>query len=87
MHRTIILAALLVAGLALAAAAASPTAAENRNTEGSKGLTVDGLGRGLKSAAHNIEKEIPKIGSAIGNAAKKITEKESEKPSSQKPAK
>lgn len=54
MHRTtIILAALLVAGLALAAAA-SPTAAVNRNTEGSKGLTVDGLGRGLKSAAQNI---------------------------------
>ena len=87
MHRTIILVALLVAGLALAEAAASPTAAENRNTEESKGLTVDGLRRGLKSAAQNIEKEIPKIGTAIGNTAKKITEKESEKPSSQKPAK
>lgn len=86
MHRTIILVALLVAGLTLAAAA-SPASAENPNTEGSKGLTVDGLGRGLKSAAHNIEKEIPKIGSAIGNAAKKITEKGSEKPSAQKPAK
>ena len=56
-------------------------------TEGSKGVTVDDLGRGLKSAAQNIEKEIPKMGSAIGHAVKKITEKGPEKPSSQEPAK
>ena len=47
--------------------------------EGNKGLTVDDLGRGLKSAAQNVEKEIPKIGSAIGETFKKITDKRSDK--------
>jgi len=89
MHRTVtIIAALLVVGLTQAATAAdSSTSADNRKTEDSKGVTVDDLGRGLKSAAQNIEKEIPKIGSAIGNAVKKITEKGPEKPSSTEPAK
>jgi hypothetical protein len=40
---------------------------------------VDDLGRGLKSAAQNVEKEIPKIGSAIGETFKKITDKRSDK--------
>ena len=48
---------------------------------------MEDLGRGLKSAGQNIEKEIPKIGSAIGNAVKKMTEKGSEKPATQEPAK
>jgi hypothetical protein len=39
---------------------------------------VDDLGRGLKSAAQNVEKEIPKIGSAIGETFKKITDKRSD---------
>jgi hypothetical protein len=54
--------------------------AEGQKTEGSKGITVDDLGRGLKSAAQNVEKEIPKIGSAIGRTVKKITGKDSDKP-------
>jgi len=88
MHRTvIIIAALLVVGLTQAAAADSSASAENRKTEESKGVTVDDLGRGLKSAAQNIEKEIPKMGSAIGHAVKKITEKGPDKPSSNEPAK
>jgi hypothetical protein len=89
MHRTvIIIAALLVVGLTQAAAAADSSAsAENRKTEESKGVTVDDLGRGLKSAAQNIEKEIPKMGSAFGHAVKKITEKGPDKPSSTEPAK
>jgi peptidoglycan hydrolase CwlO-like protein len=88
MYRAVIIVvALFVLGFSQAAAAASSTSAENRKTGDSKGLTVDDLGRGLKSAANNIEKEIPKIGSAIGNAVKKITEKGSEKSSSQEPVK
>lgn len=88
MHRTvIIIAALLVVGLTQAAAADSSASADNRKTEDSKGVTVDDLGRGLKSAAQNIEKEIPKMGSAIGHAVKKITEKGPDKPSSTEPAK
>ena len=81
MYRTIIIvAALLVVGFSQAAAAASSTSPDNHKTGDGKGLTVDDLGRGLKSAAHNIEKEIPKFGSAIGQAVKKITGKGSEKP-------
>ena len=83
----IIIAALSLFGLTQAAAAASSTSADNRNTGGSTGITVDDLGRGLKSAAKNVEKEIPKMGSAIGNAVKKITEKGPEAPSSQEPVK
>jgi hypothetical protein len=79
MYRTVIIvAALLVLGLTQAAVSSS--AADNPKTGDGKGLTVDDLGRGLKSAANNVEKEIPKIGSAIGNTFKKITEKSSEKP-------
>ena len=89
MQRTvIIIAALLVVGLTQAAAAADSSAsAENRKTEESKGVTVDDIGRGVKSAAQNIEKEIPKMGSAIGNAFKKITEQGSGKSSSQEAGK
>jgi len=86
MHWTIIIATLLAFGVTQVAAAES-TSVVNRKTEDSKGITVDDLGRGLKSAANNIEKEIPKMGSAIGNAFKKIAEKGSDKPSSQEPAK
>jgi len=83
-----IIAVLLVVGLTqVTAAADSSTSAGSGKTEDSKGITVDDLGRGLKSAAKNIEQEIPKMGSAIGSTFKKITEKGSEKPSSQEPTK
>ena len=78
---------MVVALLSFSAFVQSAIAAESRTTEERKGLTVDDLGRGLKSAAKNVENEIPKIGSAIGNAVKKITEKGQDKPSSQMPAK
>jgi hypothetical protein len=82
MHRTVIVIVILLAiGIAQVAAAASSTSGDNRKKGDDKGLTVDDLGRGLKSAANNIEKEIPKFGSAVGNAFKKVTEKGSEKPS------
>jgi len=71
---------LLMAGTELASA-------ETQKAEGNKGITVDDLGRGLKSAAQNVEKEIPKIGAAIGEAFKKITDKSSDKKPAQEPAK
>jgi hypothetical protein len=77
---------LLVLGFTQTCRAGS-SSAENRKKEENKGVTVEDLGRGLKSAGQNIEKEIPKIGPAIGNAAKKRTEKGSEKPATQEPAK
>ena len=87
LRTVIIIAALLVLGLTQTATADSSTSSENRNTEERTGVTVDDLGRGLKSAARNIEKEIPKMGSAIGHAVKKITENSPKTPPSQAPAK
>jgi len=84
MHRMrIIIVALLVLGFIQAVTAAPSSSADRRTTEGGRGVTVDDLGRGVKSAAQNIEKEIPKMGSAIGSAFKKITEQGSGKSSSQ----
>ena len=68
----LVLSSFLISGTGLASA-------ENQKAEGNKGITVDDLGRGLKSAAQNVEKEIPKIGSAIGETFKKITDKRSDK--------
>jgi len=65
--------------LGLTQTAAASNSADTQKKEDSKGLTVDDVGRGLKSAAQNIEKEIPKIGSAIGETVKKITAGDSEK--------
>ncbi|MDR4479222.1 MAG: hypothetical protein R3B37_05665 [Nitrospira sp.] len=47
-----------------------------------QGLTLDEIGRGLKSAAKNIEEEIPKIGPAIGKTFKKVTGGEKEEDNS-----
>ena len=85
--RIIMLATILAAGLVQAAAPDQSTTADSGKTGDGKGITVDDLGRGLKSAVNNIEKEIPKAGSAIGNVFKKITEKTPEKQSSHEPAK
>lgn len=38
-----------------------------------QGLTLDEIGRGLKSAVKNMEEEIPKIGPAIGKTFKQVT--------------
>ena len=78
---------MIVAVLSFSGLIQTAIAVESRTTGESQGLTVDDLGRGLKSAAKNVEQEIPKIGSAIGSAIKKITEKGQDKPSSPKPAK
>src|SRR5262245_44248308 len=61
--------------------------AESLKTNGSNGMTVEDLGHGVKSAVQNVEKEIPKIGSAIGNTFKKVTDKESAKQPAQTPVK
>ena len=42
-------------------------------------LTLENIGRGIKSAAKNIEEEIPKIGPAIGETFKKVTGSDKEK--------
>jgi len=68
----LVFSSILISGTGLASA-------ESQKAEGNKGITVDDLGRGLKSAAQNVEKEIPKNGSAIGETFKKITDKRSDK--------
>ena len=68
----------------LAIAAESDTADKS---EGSKGLSVEDLGRGLKSAVKNVEQEIPKIGPAIVDTVKKLGGKASAKPSTETPEK
>lgn len=47
--------------------------AETQKVEGGKGITIEDLGRGLKSAAHNVEKEIPKVGPAIAETFRKLS--------------
>jgi hypothetical protein len=74
MKRTCIILGLLILGFSQTAESAS-NSPENQKTEAGKGTTADDLARGLKSAAQNVEKEIPKIGSAIEGTFKKITEK------------
>jgi hypothetical protein len=44
-----------------------------------QGLTLENIGRGIKSAAKNVEQEIPKIGPAVGDTFKKITGSEKDK--------
>ena len=92
MNRSRQITALIVAMLVLgftAGAGAAETAGDNQSSAGQskqgngKGLTVEDLGRGLKSAARNIEQEIPKIGPAIGNTFKNLTGKGSGKSESQ----
>ncbi len=86
MRRTAVIMLMLVLWLSQAAWAASDSADTQKSQE-SKGITVDDLGRALTSAAQNIEREIPKIGTAIGETVKKIMGKDSEKQSPQSPEK
>ncbi|TKB67762.1 MAG: hypothetical protein E8D52_10795 [Nitrospira sp.] len=61
--------------------------AESQQTERSKVLTVEDLARGVRSAAQNIEQEIPTIGPAIGKTVTSITRSSSEKkPTQQHPS-
>ncbi len=69
---------LILAALAPASDAASEST-DTRKVGPNQGLTFEDIGRGIKSAAKNIEDEIPKIGPAIGETFKKVTGSEKEK--------
>ena len=73
-----IITCVLVLGLSQTAAAASDSA-DTQKKEASKSMTVEDIGHGLKSAAQNIEKEIPKIGPAIKDSVKNLNKGESKK--------
>lgn len=85
-HRTVLILSLLIVGVNCGAGAAetetsggSQSSTDKHKTDSGKGLTVEDLARGLKSAAQSIEKEIPKIGPAIGDTFKNLTGKGSGK--------
>ena len=79
----VIISALLTACIVIPSGISPAADAETK--EDHKGVTVDDLTRGLKSAGKNIEKEIPKIGPAIGETFKNATGKGSKKQSNDKP--
>ncbi|MEK6803508.1 MAG: hypothetical protein AABZ34_12710 [Nitrospirota bacterium] len=84
--RMIVVLLSLVLGLgapALTANAASESS-DTGKSGSNQGLTLDDIGRGLKSAAKNIEEEIPKIGPAIGKTFKQVTGGEKPTDNSQK---
>lgn len=78
MRRTAILACLVVLGLSQPAGAASESDDNKKSSEANTGISVEDLVRGLKSAEQNIEREIPKIGPAIVDTVKKLTDKAKE---------
>ncbi len=84
MTTTMLIVWTLAVGLTVqTAAVAEPTKNNTGKVGPNRGLTLEDMGKGLKSAAQNIGNEIPKIGPAIGETFKKVTGKESEKQSSQ----
>lgn len=58
--------------VALSSSAASESSGTDK-TGSNQNLTLDDVRRGLKSAAKNIEEEIPKIGPAISKTFKQVT--------------
>lgn len=75
---------LLPVTLLILAALTAVSDAVSESTDTSKvgsnqGLTLENIGRGIKSVAKNIEEEIPKIGPAIGDTFKKVTGNEKDK--------
>lgn len=71
---------LMLAALTSVSSAASDTT-DTTKVGSNQGLTLENIGRGIKSAAKNIEEEIPKIGPAIGDTFKKVTGGDKEKDS------
>ena len=72
-----LLTVLLVMGNAVCAA--EPQKAQPQQAESGKGLTVEDLTRGVRSAVQNIEKEIPRMGAAVGKAIKSVGTNSSKK--------
>ena len=70
----------ILLGMGNAVGAAESQTAQSQQAEPGKGVTVNDLTRGVRSAAQNIEKEIPKIGAAVGKTLKSIGANHSENP-------
>lgn len=87
MRRALLIACFLIVWSAAPAMAASDVP-DSQKRSSNRGLTLEDIGRGLKSAAQNIGDEIPKIGPAIGETFKKGTGegKDRDKASKKSPA-
>jgi len=79
MRQNIFIGALLIACIIMPLAGSPAAEEQKKEKDEHKGVTVDDLTRGLKSAGKNIENEIPKIGPAIGETFKNATGKGSTK--------
>ena len=80
--RTVVFILLLTFLMLAALPSVSSATSESTDTDKigpNQGLTLENIGRGIKSAAKNIEEEIPKIGPAIGETFKKVTGSDKEK--------
>lgn len=80
--RTVVFLLLLTFLMLAALPSVSSATSESTDTDKigpNQGLTLENIGRGIKSAAKNIEEEIPKIGPAIGETFKKVTGSDKEK--------
>ena len=75
---------LLASSVALPVEGASEATGRGK-TDTKQGLTLDEIGRGVKSAAKHIEEEIPKIGPAIRKAFKQVIGSEKEAGKSKEP--
>ncbi|MGC3976413.1 MAG: hypothetical protein QM771_18805 [Nitrospira sp.] len=74
LRATLFILCLMLVSVSLIPLAMAESDSGAKNKPGaSQGLTIDEISRGLKSAARNIEEEIPKIGPAIGKTFKQIT--------------
>ncbi|MCW5798587.1 MAG: Exported protein [Nitrospira sp.] len=86
MRAAILFLFLLLASYPLASSVeAASESSGNNKPGGNQGLTIGEIGRGLKSAAKNIEEEIPKIGPAIGKTFKQVTGSSKDTDSSKEP--
>lgn len=70
---------LLIPTVLIAVSSAASESTDTGKAGSNQSLTLKNLGRGIKSAAKNIEEEIPKIGPAIGDTLKKVTGSDKEK--------
>jgi hypothetical protein len=75
----------MLGGFLLTPAGHVSAASASQQADGHKGLSVDDVARGVRSAVQNIEKEIPKIGPAIGKTVQSIGGNSSEMTRSQTP--
>lgn len=76
---------LLIPSALLAVSGAASESTDTSKAGSNQSLTLENLGRGIKSAAKNIEEEIPKIGPAIGDTLKKVMGSDKEKDRSKTP--